>query len=88
LVANPPKYWDELYALTSKISTHDSSSDILQSTVAFGEWDNVTNAKEILSLLLLQAGTPIVNYDNQQKKYTSVLDAVRSTSRSLRPSLL
>lgn len=75
LVANPPKYWDELYALTSKISTHDSSSDILQSTVAFGEWDNVTNAKEVLSLLLLQAGTPIVNYDNQQKKYTSVLDA-------------
>ncbi len=75
LVASPPKYWDELYALSGKISTHDSSSDIIQSTISFGEWNNVTNAKEILSLLLLQAGTPIVSFDSGQKKYTSVLDS-------------
>lgn len=75
LVASPPKYWDDLYALSGKISTHDSSSDIIQSAVPFGEWDNVTNNKEILSLLLLQTGTPIVSFDSQLKKYSSVLDS-------------
>jgi ABC-type glycerol-3-phosphate transport system substrate-binding protein len=84
LVASPPKYWDELYALTNKISTHDSSSDIIQSTVPFGEWDNVTNNKEILSLLLLQAGTPIVSFDSQAKKYSSVLDS--SFSQPISPA--
>src|ERR1035437_859863 len=74
LIASPPKYWDELYALSGKISTHDSSSDIIQSAIPFGEWDNVTNGKEILALLLLQAGTPIVSFDSQSKKYVSVLD--------------
>ena len=74
LVAQPPKYWDELYALSNKMTQKDSSSDILQSAVAFGEWDNVTDAKEILSLLFLQAGTPIVSYDSNQKAYLSVLD--------------
>jgi hypothetical protein len=63
-----------LYALSGKISVKNSSSDISQATVSFGEWDNVTNAKEILSLLFLQAGTPIVSYDTTQNKYASVLD--------------
>ncbi len=74
LVATPPKYWDELYNLTGKITIKDSSADISQSAISFGEWDNVTNAKEILSLLFLQAGTPIVSYDSTQKKYSSFLD--------------
>jgi ABC-type glycerol-3-phosphate transport system substrate-binding protein len=74
LTAQPPQYWDELYALTGKMTVKDSSADISQATIPFGEWDNVTNAKEILSLLFLQAGTPIVSYDTTQKKYISVLD--------------
>src|ERR1035437_9187914 len=59
LVAKPPQYWDELYTLAPKMSVKDSSADISQSAISFGEWDNVTDAKEILSLLFLQAGTPI-----------------------------
>lgn len=75
LVATPPKYWDELYTLSSKMTVKDNSANVSQSTISFGEWDNVANAKEILSLLLLQAGTPIVKYDASQKKYTSALDS-------------
>jgi len=60
----PPQYWDELNGLVPKLTKKDTSGSILQSTIAFGEYRNVTNAKEILSMLLFQAGTPIVGRTN------------------------
>ncbi len=66
LIAEPPKFWDQFYvtgtttSLIDAITRRDASANITQSALAFGEWDNVTNAKEIVSLLLLQAGTPII----------------------------
>ena len=56
----PPKYWDEFYSLASEISKKDGALNISQSLVSFGEYRNVTNAKEIISTLMMQAGTPIV----------------------------
>lgn len=58
-IAQPPKYWDDIYSIINKITKKDNNANILQATVALGEWRNVVNAKEILSMLLLQAGTPI-----------------------------
>ena len=66
LVSEPPKYWDQIYDLIGKTTRRDTNANILQSTIALGEWDNVTNAKEILSMLLLQAGTPIVVRDKEE----------------------
>ncbi len=59
LVAQPPQYWDEIYPLIEKITRRDSGANILQSTIALGEWRNITNAKEIITMILMQAGTPI-----------------------------
>ncbi len=63
-VSQPPKYWEELYPIVDKLTKKNSSGDVLQSAVAFGEWRNITNAKEIVSMLLLQAGTPITSRTN------------------------
>lgn len=63
LLPQPPTYWDELFSLVDKITEVDSHLDIQRSTVSFGEFRNVFNAKEILSLLILQAGNPIVKLD-------------------------
>ncbi len=60
-VSQPPKYWDEMYSLVNKITKKDTQANVLQSTIPLGEWDNITHAKEILSMLLLQAGTPITS---------------------------
>lgn len=60
-VTVPPKHWDEFYSLSSTISKKDGALNINQSLVPFGEYRNVTNAKEILSTLMMQAGTPIVD---------------------------
>lgn len=59
LVSSPPKYWDEIVPLIAKTTVKDSGGSILKSTIALGEWRNVNNAKEIVAMLLLQAGTPI-----------------------------
>lgn len=74
LIASPPKYWDEFYGLVEKITRRDSSGNVMQSALSFGEWRNVTNAKNIMSLLLLQAGTPIVSYD-ESAGYRSALSS-------------
>lgn len=60
-IAQPPQYWDELSSLVPKLTKKDSSGSILQSTIAFGEYRNISNAKEVLSMLFFQAGTPITS---------------------------
>lgn len=59
-VAVPPQFWDEFFVLSPKITKRDRTSNILQATVALGEYGNVTHAKDILSALMMQAGNPIV----------------------------
>ncbi len=56
----PPKYWDEFYSLAEVISKKDNALNIERSASSLGEFSNITNAKEIISNLLMQAGTPIV----------------------------
>ena len=58
-ISEPPKNWDQIYGLIEKVTRRDANANVLQSTIALGEWRNITNAKEILTMLLLQAGTPI-----------------------------
>ena len=57
--ANPMRYWDEIYAAAVNLSKKDAAGNIVASTIALGEARNIPHAKEILSLLMLQAGTPI-----------------------------
>lgn len=59
-ITSPPKYWDEFYSLSSSISKKDGALNIQRSLVSLGEYRNVSNAKAILSTLMMQAGTPIV----------------------------
>lgn len=59
-IAVPPKKWNEFYKIVPLIVSQDKDGNILRSAIAFGEYKNVTHAKEILSLLMMQAGTPIV----------------------------
>lgn len=59
-IAKPLSYWDEIYAQAAKLTLRDGAGNITQSTIALGETRNIANAKEILSLLMMQAGTPII----------------------------
>ncbi len=66
-ISLPPQYWDQVDSMVDKVTHRDNNANIIKSAIAFGEWRNVTNAKEIISMLMLQAGTPIVSRDNKGK---------------------
>lgn len=56
----PPKNWSELYDLAAKLTKKDTGLNISQTALALGEYANIANAQEIISLLTMQAGNPIV----------------------------
>lgn len=62
-VASPPQYWSDLINLAPKITSIDPSSNVSKSAVALGLWQNIVNAKAILSALFMQAGDQIVGRD-------------------------
>jgi ABC-type glycerol-3-phosphate transport system substrate-binding protein len=62
--AKPPVYWDEVYPMALAITRRDDSGRIQRSAIAFGEYENIANAKDILSLLIMQAGGRITERDS------------------------
>jgi ABC-type glycerol-3-phosphate transport system substrate-binding protein len=58
-IVNPPAYWDEMLTDVPKLTETNDNNDVLKSGLAFGESTNVDHFKDILSLLMLQAGSPI-----------------------------
>ena len=72
--AQAPQYWNDLIGLAPKITSLDAGGNIRKSATAMGTWDNVTNAKAILSALMMQSGDFITNR-NSQGILTPVLGA-------------
>ena len=60
-IAGPPKYWNEFLVYAEKLTKQDTAGNIIQSGAALGEFRNIKNAKGILSMLILQGGSKIVN---------------------------
>lgn len=62
-IVSPPVYWDDFSKDVEKLTRKDSNFNIMQSGAALGEYSNVLHAKDILSMLFIQAGAPIVGKD-------------------------
>lgn len=80
-VTIPPKSWTEISALVPRITIKDQSQNIIRSTVALGEFRNVSNAKDILSALIIQSGGNIVG-SGSDGEYKSILKDNFRLSRS------
>lgn len=60
-LALPPKTWETLVSQTVQATVRtDDRYNLTQSAVAFGEYVNIEHAKEVLAMLLMQAGSNIV----------------------------
>ncbi|OGI64804.1 hypothetical protein A3H53_00985 [Candidatus Nomurabacteria bacterium RIFCSPLOWO2_02_FULL_40_10] len=57
----PPASWDDLLGLLPKLNKKDESNKITKSAVALGHYSNVIHAKDILSALFMQGGSPITS---------------------------
>ena len=63
-ITAPPKYWDEFLEMTPKLTRRNNkTSELLQSALPFGEFTNVNNAKDLIAMLFLQVGNPIVKIE-------------------------
>ncbi|MBP6869014.1 MAG: extracellular solute-binding protein [Candidatus Pacebacteria bacterium] len=58
-VATPPQTWEAITALAGSMTRTLPDQTITRSTIALGEYDNIGNARAILSLLLLQSGSKV-----------------------------
>ncbi|MBI2048493.1 MAG: extracellular solute-binding protein [Parcubacteria group bacterium] len=65
LASSSPYYWNEVFDIAEKVTRKDDSKNIAKSGIAFGEYENVTHAKEILATLIMQAGSPITARDSE-----------------------
>ena len=75
--SRPPQTWDEFLTYSQALTKIDSNKNILQSGSALGEFSNVLRAKDIISLLILQGGSPIVERETLEVKLESAESAVR-----------
>jgi ABC-type glycerol-3-phosphate transport system substrate-binding protein len=60
-VAQAPKNWNDFITISPKITSLNTTQNFVRSTVALGEWQNVDNAKAILSTLFMQTGDQIIS---------------------------
>lgn len=70
-IAFPPNNWEEFTLQSTKITTKNDDKQILKSAVGFGQYSNVSGAKDILSMLFMQIGNGIVKETGQS--FSSVL---------------
>lgn len=60
-LAEAPSSWEALVnSVAPKVTIRDARRNLIQSTVAFGEYSNVLYAKELLSTLIMQSGSRMV----------------------------
>lgn len=64
-IAQPPAHWSDVLNDAPQITTTDRSVNVTRSTIAMGSWQNVHDAKAVLSSLVMQAGDPIVTQGAQ-----------------------
>ncbi len=73
-----PTVWDEFKVLAPSMTIRDDIK-ITRSTIPFGQYANVTHAKDIISMLIMQAGAPIVSA-NKGKLTVNVNEKIDSVS--------
>ncbi len=63
-IARPPATWEALTGLVPSVAQMTPARQITRGLIALGTYDNVRNARGILSSLFLQQSIPISSYNN------------------------
>jgi len=83
----PPVTWEEIVSETAPaLTVRDFNRNVQRSTIAMGEYSNVKNAFQVLSLLLLQAGSVMVTEDGRRYRIR-LNEAIGGGSQPLTSSL-
>jgi multiple sugar transport system substrate-binding protein len=77
-VAQPPKFWDEMLTLAPQLAEIDPDLSIKKSALAMGEYENINNAKSLVTTLFMQAGNNVISRNKTNEPgvplFTTILD--------------
>jgi len=62
-IGNPPQTWKEFKETVEKLTELDKNDEITQSGTALGCGNNINSASDILSLLIMQGGARMIDFD-------------------------
>lgn len=71
-IAKPPSTWEQVLALVPSISEVNDDKTIKRSAIAIGDYSNVTHSKEILSALMMQAGSKMVGWKSSDEAVNQI----------------
>jgi multiple sugar transport system substrate-binding protein len=81
-LSQPPSTWEMIVSdIVPKLTVRDARRNITQSALAFGEYRNVLQAKQVLMLLLLQSGSKMVTASGKSYKVeldSPIIDGARA----------
>jgi ABC-type glycerol-3-phosphate transport system substrate-binding protein len=64
-IAAPPQYWDQVPGMVESLVKKNDSGTVQKAGIAFGSFDNIGSAKDIIATLILQAGGGITGLDSE-----------------------
>jgi len=70
-ISRVPSVWEDFYVLAPTMTIRDDLS-ISRSTIPFGQYANVSHAKDIISMLMMQAGAPIIILNQKGEMEVSI----------------
>lgn len=70
--SEPPQYWDQVPGMAQALTQKDDQGNIQKSGIALGTYQNIDDAKDILSALILQAGGTLTAFDSTGKLESTV----------------
>ena len=85
-IVSPPKSWDDFSSLVPLLNKKNTNNQITKSAVALGQFSNISNAKDILVTLFMQAGNPIIAEKNNSY-YSTLSDNAGYSSIDLSSAL-
>lgn len=80
-ISQPPQYWNEFAEDVEIFTEKNEAGNITQSGTALGELSNIKNGKDILSMLIIQSGNPIIKIDSNGM-YKIILDEKDTSGKS------
>lgn len=85
-ILQPPTTWSQVTDYSTRLLRKSGQDNILEAGISLGSFNNILNAKDILSLLLLQAGNPIVSIGgtvDSPEIASSLIRTTETTAKSI-----
>lgn len=86
-LVSPPRLWSELPAAVKALAVIDKNKNIQYAALPLGKANNIGHAKDLLALLSLQAGNPLVTSSKSEAPRVVLAQAVGTSQKGMEEAL-